>query len=92
MVTERQALNIERLSKKVSRFTLGMVRVGVKLMLFMCICGNCKRTTARMGRYNNEEHMDQDPKIRQTNMHVIIYCFASSLCLRLVTSCGTVCE
>ena len=53
---------------------------------------HCVRTSARIRKDTDEKHDDQNPKIpRQTNVHATMHCFASSMCLRRVTSDGVFC-
>ena len=48
----------------------------------MQICNTLERTTTRMRKDTGEKHNDQNPKMpQQTNVHVIMHCFASSFCL-----------
>ena len=67
---------IERKSDSVrSRFMRDRVRM--TFMLKMCICA---RTAARIWRNADKEHTEQDPKMRrQTNLRVLMNCFALSL-------------
>ena len=72
-------------------------RVGGKGEMHHGNIDNCAQTAARIRKYDDEEHSDDDPKMQgQTNMQSIMY-FASCLCLflmkmvvRLVARCSVI--
>ena len=69
----------ERMKVLGLRFRLGRVRVSTSTGK---IHNESARTTARIREYANDEHRDQEPKMRrQINLHAIMLCFftASSL-------------